>query len=246
VGGARRWIRFRERSGGSGCQKDARARGRTSTFIQVAIFAGTAFTDAPPRALLASPSTSRLEVAWTCSSIWWAKLPLDGPGSLPAAAPHPRVRVPPQMAWDMGRPSSRQFSVVTKLSRHGLLSYLRPYYTLNSALSVGLYRNKAPSRLGTLRLRESNHAGALDTSSRGQATDGARPSHACTLRYFKGKTLECQYYSVGFFLRASTSASLASLSDNLLAIAAAFRAARSSASAALASSAALAASAAAF
>ena len=63
------------------------------------------------------------------------------------------------MAWDMGRPSSRQFSVVTKLSRHGLLSYLRPYYTLNSALSVGLYRNKAPSRLGTLRLRESNHAG---------------------------------------------------------------------------------------
>jgi hypothetical protein len=223
---------------------------KPNAFIQLAIFAGTAFTIAPPRALLASPSTSRLEVAWTCSSIWWAKLPLDGPGSLPAAAPHPRVTrpssFPPYGVGHGSRPSSRRFSVVTKLSRHGLLSYLRPYYTLNSALSVGLYRNKAPSRLGTLRLRESNHAGALDTSSRGQATDGARPSHACTLRYFKGKTLECQYYSVGFFLRASTSASLASLSDNLLAIAAAFRAARSSASAALASSAALAASAAAF
>ena len=135
-------------------------------FIQIAILLARLshmFTVAPPRALLASPSTSRLEVAWTCSSIWWAKLPLDGPGSLPAAAPHPRVTrpssFPPYGVGHGSRPSSRRFSVVTKLSRHGLLSYLRPYYTLNSALSVGLYRNKAPSRLGTLRLRESNHAG---------------------------------------------------------------------------------------
>lgn len=90
-------------------------------------------------------------------------------------------------------------------------------------------------------------------------TDGARPSHACpygttmvtllnanAARASAYIPIPVMYYSEGFFLRAATSASLASLSDNLLAIAAAFRAARSSASAALASSAALAASAAAF
>ena len=217
------------------------------------------FTVAPPRALLASPSTSRLEVAWTCSSIWWAKLPLDGPGSLPAAAPHPRVTRPTADGVGHGSSvrSSRQFSVVTKLSRHGLLSYLRPYYTLNSALSVELYRNKAPSRLGTLRLRESNHAGGGLSILRVAARPQMGPDHRMHAPYGTSKvkllnanaahtSIPVMDYSVGFFLRASTSASLASLSDNLLAIAAAFRAARSSASAALASSAALAASAAAF
>ena len=86
--------------GSSVCVHVCRGRLFTHAFafrIQVAILLARLshmFTVAPPRALLASPSTSRLEVAWTCSSIWWAKLPLDGPGSLPAAAPHPRVTRP--------------------------------------------------------------------------------------------------------------------------------------------------------